>query len=146
MDYKKSNSYERTSIETAGKLDLVIMCYDKAIQLLKQAKGHFKTGDLEKKARKMQSALDIINELQSCINMEEGGQIARNLDGIYTYITRRLLQGDIKNDISVFDECVNILSELKDAWVEISHTRTEERIEAIRNHDPGIKEKVMVAA
>ncbi len=117
MGYGKfSNNYKRTSIETAGKIDLVIMCYERATQLLIQAKDHFKEDEIEKKARKMQKALDIINELQCCLNMKEGGQIARNLDAIYTYLNKRLLLGDIHKDLTAFDECVHILSELKVAW------------------------------
>jgi len=143
-----SQQYGRTSIETAGKLDLIIMCYEKTIQLLRQAKDHFDGNDIEKKARKMQKALDIINELQSCLNIEKGGQIAMNLDAIYTYITQRLLQGDINKDLSVFDECVNLLSELKEAWSEISRNQgKEEHMEAISSHqDSDIKQRVTVAA
>lgn len=114
------NNYKRTGIETAGKLDLVIMCYEKTIQLLMQAKRHFKENEIEEKARKMQKALDIINELQCCLNIEEGGQIAKNLDAIYTYLNKRLLLGDIKKELAVFDESVRILSELKEAWVGIA--------------------------
>ncbi|MBN1625119.1 MAG: flagellar export chaperone FliS [Deltaproteobacteria bacterium] len=121
MGYNMSNNYKKTSIETAGKLDLVIMCYEKAIQLLMQAKNHFEMNEIEKKARKMQKALDILNELQSCLNMEKGGQIAKNLDAIYAYLTRRLLLGDIKKDLDAFNESIRILSELKEAWDEIAH-------------------------
>ena len=121
MSYEKlSKNYNRTNIETAGKIDLVILCYERTTQLLIQAKGHFKENEIEKKARKMQKALDIINELQSCLCMKEGGQIARNLDAIYTYLNKRLLLGDIQQDISAFDECVRILTELKGAWDEIA--------------------------
>jgi flagellar protein FliS len=138
--------YRRANIETAGKLDLIIICYEKAILCLNQAKNHFKEKEYEKKSRKIQKALDIINELQSCLNIEKGGVIAKNLDAIYSYITNRILVGDIQKDVSVFDECVNMLEELKGAWVEISRPKAEERIEAIGKHDPNLKERIMVAA
>ena len=115
--------YRRANIETAGKLDLIIMCYEKAIQLLTQAKGHYLNNEIEKKATKMQKAINIINELKGCLNLKEGGQIAVNLDAIYTYLNKRLLLGDIKKDLSVFDESINILAELKSAWMEISNEK-----------------------
>jgi flagellar protein FliS len=140
------NNYKKASIETAGKLDLIIMCYEKAIQLITQARDHLENKEIEEKAQKLQKALAIISELQSCLDMEKGGQIAANLDAIYIYINQRLLLGDIQRDLSVFDECVGILSELKEAWGEISHPQTEQLVEAVGSNDPGVKEKLMVAA
>ena len=117
MDYGKVlNQYNRSKIETAGKLDLIIMCYERTIQLLTQIKDHIREKESEKKIYKVKKVLDIINELQGCLNMEKGGQIARNLDSLYTYITKRLLVGDIRKDITAYDEALRILSELNEAW------------------------------
>ena len=147
MAYGKiSQHYNRTSIETAGKLDLIVMCYEKSIQLLKQAKDHYEKNEIEKKARKMQKALDIINELKGCLNMEKGGQIAQNLDSIYTYVNRRLLLGDIQSDFSVFEECVNILGELKSAWEEISASEEKTQTAVMDSAEHRIKDGAQIAA
>jgi len=117
MVYRKVLSqYKRSSIETAGKLDLVIMCYEKVILLLTQIKEHAREKNVDKKVPKFKKVLDIINELQSSLDMEKGGEIARNLDSLYSYLTRRLIEGDIKKDLSVYDESIRILTELKEAW------------------------------
>ena len=130
MIYTKNlNQYRRSSIETAGKLDLIIMCYERAILLLTQARDHVKEKEYEKKVSKFQNALNIISELQTCLNKEKGGQIAENLDALYTYMTKRLLVGDIQKDLSAYDESIKILSELKEAWVAINSS--EERQEDI---------------
>ena len=113
---KVLSQYKKSSIETAGKLDLIIMCYEKAIQLLTQAKDHIRNNELAKKAHKVKKVLDIINELQGCLDMDNGGQIARNLDSLYSYMTKRLLVGDIRKDSSAYDETIRILSELNEAW------------------------------
>ena len=60
--------------------------------------------------------LDILNELQICLSFEKGGQIAQNLDAIYSFITRRLLEGDVKNDLTAYDESIRVLGELKQGW------------------------------
>lgn len=113
---KVLNQYKRSNIETAGKLDLIIMCYERAIQLLAQVKDHILENEPAKKVLKLKKVLNIIAELQSCLNMEKGGQIARNLDSLYSYMTKRLLVGDIRKDSAVYDEAIRILSELKEAW------------------------------
>jgi flagellar protein FliS len=118
--------YHRTTVETASKLELVIMCYEKAIQSLHEAKALIEAKEFEKKGKKLQLALDIINELQASLNFEKGGQIARNLDAIYGYIVRRLLQGDIQKDLKVYDESIRLLGELKEAWDQIAGHQAED--------------------
>ena len=111
-----SGQYQRTNITTASKVGLVVLCYEKAIQSLKQAKMNYEQKEFEAKANALQNAVQIINELQSSLDKDKGGAIAENLDNIYTYLTRRLLEGDIRKDLSVFDEGIHILGELKEAW------------------------------
>lgn len=113
---KVLNQYKRSNIETAGRLDLIIMCYERAIQLLGQTKDHVREKESAKKALKVKKVLDIIAELQNSLDMEKGGQIARNLDSLYSYMTKRLLVGDIRRDETAYDETIRILSELNEAW------------------------------
>jgi len=117
MSYKRMlGQYNKLNVETAGRLDLVLMCYEKAIESLWQARNSYEEGRFEQKARKLQRGLKILQELQGCLNFEKGGQIARNLDAIYGYLTRRLLEGDVKRDLTAFDEAVRILTDLKESW------------------------------
>jgi flagellar secretion chaperone FliS len=126
MGYGKFLSqYKRSNIETASKLDLVIMCYEKAILCLEQTKEHIKEKEFEKKVAKFQKALDIISELQCSLNMEKGGQVAKNLDALYSYVTKRLIVGDIQKNLAVFDESIHILSELLESWKAIKSTETD---------------------
>jgi flagellar protein FliS len=127
MQYQnRAGQYRRLHIETAGKLDLILMCYEKAIEMLRQAKVHFEGKEYEKKGRRMQKALEIIHELQSCLNFERGGEVARNLDSLYSYMTRRLIQGDVNKDLGAYDEVIRILSELKEGWEGIAETKEKE--------------------
>lgn len=112
--------YRKMEVETAGKMDLVIMCYDKAIQSLGQAKALYEEKAYEEKGRSLRRALDIVNELRLALDLDKGGEIARNLDALYEYLTRSLLQGDLRRDLRVFDEGVRILSTLKSAWEQIA--------------------------
>ena len=46
-------------------------------------------------------------------------QIVLNLADLYDYMTRRLLQGSVRNDPAMLDEVRGLLLELKSAWDEI---------------------------
>jgi flagellar protein FliS len=121
MTYGKTMArYQKTSVETARDIDLIIMCYEKAIQSLTQAQSHYEKDEFEQKAKKLQKALDIITHLQGCLDFEKGGQIARNLDALYTYMNKRMLETDIKHDPEGFCDVIKIMDELKGAWEEIS--------------------------
>jgi flagellar protein FliS len=126
MSYKKIiNQYEQTNVTTASKIGLVILCYDKAVQSLKLAKKCYESKEYESKANALQRAIRIINELQGSLDKEKGGAIADNLDSLYSYLVRRLLEGDLRGDLSIFDEAVVILSELKNAWEAIASKEAE---------------------
>jgi flagellar secretion chaperone FliS len=133
MGYGKLLSqYRRSNIETAGKIDLVIMCYENAILCLAQAKEHFKEKDIEKKVQKFEKALNLISSLQCCLDMEKGGQIAKNLDALYSYITKRLIVGDVQKDMKVYDESIRILSELLESWKAIKSSEADHEAPTMR--------------
>lgn len=111
MGYGKAfRQYNRSSIETAGKLDLIIMCYDKAILCINQAKSHLRDGEIIKKAAKLQNALDILSQLQSNLNFEKGGEIAKGLDSLYSYVRKRLILADIQKANFYFKIKLNRIS------------------------------------
>ena len=100
MDYGKAfRQYNRSSVETASKLELIIMCYDKAILCLEKSKDHYRDNEISKKAEKIKKALAIISELQASLNLDEGENIAKSLDSLYTYLTNRIVLADIQKTL-----------------------------------------------
>jgi len=96
------------------------MCYEGAIDSLKLAKEKIKEKDYEKKAKAIIKAQDIIEELMSSLNFEKGGEIADNLESLYNYMLRRILQGDLNKDVGAIDEVIGIFSDLLSAWQEVA--------------------------
>jgi flagellar protein FliS len=115
-----TNAYQQVSVSTADPVKLVIMCYDGAIGNLRLARDQYKNFAYEEKAKFLQKALDIISELEAALDLERGGKVAVNLKNLYQYVTRRLIEGDMKKDLRVFDEAIGILDELATAWREIA--------------------------
>jgi flagellar protein FliS len=107
--------YNKIEILTADPLKLIIMMYEGAIQALKDYKIYLQRNDYIAKESHLNKAQDIITELLASLNME-AGEIARLLAGIYSYVMKRLVQGDLKKDIKAIDEVIWILSELKEGW------------------------------
>lgn len=116
MVEKGMSAYQEISFLTADPKKLILICYRQAILNLKAAREHYLAKEYEKKARALQKALAIIYELNNALDFEKGGSIARNLDELYKYMTRCLLEADIKKDPNVFASVIGMLEELESAW------------------------------
>jgi len=121
-------SYRKANITTSDPVRLVIMCYEGVIDNLKLAKEKIKEKDHEKKAKAIIKAKDIINELMCSLNFEKGGEIASNLESLYNYMLRRILQGDLNKDVRPIDEVIGMFTELLSAWKEVT-SRPESQIQ-----------------
>ena len=119
-------SYRKTNITTSDPLRLVIICYEGVIDNLKLAKEKIKEKDYEEKAKALIKAQDIIAELKCSLDFEKGGEIANNLESLYNYMLRRILQGDINKNIGPIDEVIKMFKELLSAWQEVASRRDSE--------------------
>jgi flagellar protein FliS len=108
--------YSELDVTTANPLKVVLMLYDGAINFLKKAVQASREGDLKSKNLNANSARDIVMELNNALKMEEGGEIARSLRGLYFFMNRHIMQSNWKNDTKGFEEVIQLLGNLRDAW------------------------------
>jgi len=114
------NAYQQIEANGSNGLQLVVMLYDGAIRFLGDAKACSQQGDRRGKSAAISRALAILAELQSTLKIEEGGEIARSLDGLYSYITGRVLDANINGNDKGLDEAVKLLRTLNSGWMEIA--------------------------
>jgi flagellar protein FliS len=70
----------------------------------------------EGKAKLLGRVMEIIATLQSSLDHQNGGDISANLDRLYYYMSRRLLEASSANDNSMIDEVMTLLLEVKSGW------------------------------
>jgi len=124
MDKNVATMYQQANVLTANPLKLVLMCYEGAISNLELAKEAYMRKEYEAKAKALQKALDIICELDSSLSMEKGGEIAVNLRRLYLFMTKTLVEADVKKDMHTFDRIIDMLKELESAWIGIGSSVT----------------------
>ncbi|WP_028841011.1 flagellar export chaperone FliS [Thermodesulfobacterium hveragerdense] len=117
-------NYLENQVKNADPLDLVVMLYAKAISCLKISKNVIESGlnkpeDIKKKAENLGKATDIIAYLQGSLNLEKGGDIARNLNEVYQTLLNELIVANSQNDAKKIADSIEILEKLKKAWEEI---------------------------
>ena len=118
------NAYAKVGLETgvaaASPHKLVVMLYDGAMVALLSAINHMKSANIAGKGAAISKAITIIdNGLRASLDKSAGGEIAQNLDALYDYMGRRLLHANLKNDLAAVEEVHGLLSELREAWVQI---------------------------
>jgi flagellar protein FliS len=95
---------------------LVQMLMEGALDKIATAKGAMARRDYEGKSAQITWATSIINGLRSGLDMETGGEIANNLNDLYAYMNRRLIDANVANDVSILDEVSSLMVEIKSAW------------------------------
>jgi len=117
---RAAQAYLQTHVQSRSPLELVVMLYDGLLRFLGDAGGAIDGGDLPGKRDAISKALAVLSELQSTLNMEQGGEVATSLDALYTYVNGRLLDASMQNDRAPLDESARLLRTLREAWAEIA--------------------------
>ncbi|OXT08757.1 flagellar export chaperone FliS [Thermoanaerobacterium thermosaccharolyticum] len=106
--------YKRNSIMTASPEELVMMLYNGIIRFVNEAKQAIDDKNIERAHNSITRAQDIVLELMSTLDMQY--DISKNLYSIYDYISRRLIEANLKKDKVALDEVESLVSDLKDTW------------------------------
>ncbi len=93
------------------------MLFDGAIRFGQQALDYITRGEIEEAHSKLLRAQDIVNELIFSLNLDLG-EIAHNLQQLYTYINDLLVQANIKKDPAKCEKALQMLKELRSTWEE----------------------------
>lgn len=116
-------AYQQTQVQCGTPLELVVKLYDAAITNLVKARESLATGDLRAKRDAVSRALAIVSELQSSLDLKNGGEIATRLDALYIYVSGRILDFNAQRNVASLDEAHRLLITLRDGWQQIASTR-----------------------
>ena len=117
---KAMNAYRSvgvtSAVDYADAVQLIQMLFNGLMDSLADAEGHISRNDIAGKNQSISRATKIIIGLKGSLDFEKGGELARNLDDLYDYATRRLLKANIRNDIEAVQEIKGLLGEINGAW------------------------------
>ncbi|BBC41331.1 flagellar export chaperone FliS [Photobacterium damselae subsp. piscicida] len=116
-------AYKKVSVNaqlaSASPHRIIQMLYAGAIERLIQGKAAMEQGNIAMKCERLSKALDIIMSLRDCLSMEDGGDVANNLDSLYDYMIRQVSTANAENQPELIDEVITMLREIKSAWDQI---------------------------
>jgi flagellar protein FliS len=117
------NAYRETGVKTASQGKLVVMLYEEAVRQLEKAISMVKADNsiepksIENFGNALQKVEDIITELQVSLDLEKGGEIAKNLMALYIYFNKELLAATISHDKKKLSFILDMMSQLRDSWI-----------------------------
>jgi flagellar protein FliS len=93
---------------------------DGALERIDQAIGKISCGDINEAAVLVEKAIGIVNGLRESLDLNQGGEIADNLDALYEYIMFRLETMTTEAPLKTLEEVKNLLQEVNEGWSGIS--------------------------
>ncbi len=106
----------QTGVESASPHRLIQMLLEGALEKINLANGYMQRGEIALKGTHISWAISIIDGLRMSLDKESGGEIADNLDALYDYMGRRLVEANLKSDPVILKEVTGLLLEIKYAW------------------------------
>src|SRR5690606_3731393 len=112
--------YGRNAVESevnyASPHRIIQMLMEGALSKIATAKGCIARNDIAEKSRQITWGMNIIQGLRTSLDAQKGGDVAANLDSLYEYMGRRLLEANVTNDVAILDEVSSLLMEVKAGW------------------------------
>ena len=120
------NAYKKASVNTLDQNKLIIMLYDGAIKNASFAVQYMESEEIEKVHDSLIKTKNIVTELLATLNMDQGGEIAKNLKSLYSYMFSQLIEANMEKKSEPVLTVIDLLKELRGAWVQIKEKKKPE--------------------
>ena len=112
--------YMESRVLSAQPAELVELLYQIAIQSLKKAIGHLKSGDALERAGEVTRAQEAVNELMAALDHSVGASFTQTLASLYAYVQQQILKGHAGPSEEALQRAIGILSTLQEGWQGVS--------------------------
>ena len=104
------------SVTEASPYQLIQLLFQGVLDRISIAKACIAENEIGKKAENITKALNIIGELRGSLDHKKGGELSANLDNLYEYMSRRLVEANLRSDVAILNEVASLIGEIKSAW------------------------------
>ncbi len=111
-----ANSYVEQNVRAADPLSLVVQIYEIAVRQLAAARIALAHRNWAEKGKAIGRVSECISLLQNTLDKDAGGEVAANLDRLYSYFQTRLSHAHLQNDGNALEELSGHVKELLEAW------------------------------
>ena len=121
--YADAGNYLETQVFTASRSQLIQLlleraCRDlsQAIELVNHENEYERVRALPEAVRLVVHAQKIVTELQACLSIVKGGEIAINLARLYDFMLFKMAEATAQQNLSSLKDVLGMLEEILDGW------------------------------
>lgn len=103
----------------------VVMAYDGILKQVEIARKAIEAEDPETRFNALQRSSLIILSLQSALDHQSGGEIAKLMDTFYFSIDVRLMRQNREPDLALLDRIIKEIRLMRDAWADVDAQMAE---------------------
>ena len=115
-NFNPYQQYQQNFVNSAGKGQLTLMLYDGAARFIKHGIKGIEEKDIQSAHHSIIKAQNIIDHLNETLDKKY--ELSGSLASLYDYISRRLIEANIKKDRDILSEVLDLTSQLRDTWQE----------------------------
>jgi flagellar protein FliS len=108
---------------TASPAELVLMLYDGAIKFCNIAIAAIDAQDIAKAHTNIVKVEKIIDNFRVTLDMSY--PVAKDFDNVYEYLSRRLIEANLKKDKEILEEVCTHIRSMRDTWKEVMRRSNE---------------------
>lgn len=125
-----TNQYLANSVNAASPEQLMLMLYDGAIRFISLSIQAIENGQIDKRAYYINKTTAIVSEFAATLDHSMDPKLAEDLDALYSYMLKRMLDANLKNETAPLIEVRKMLSDLRATWTQAIDINKKELQEA----------------
>jgi flagellar secretion chaperone FliS len=112
------NAYKNNNVNYASKERLLLMLLDGSVNFSKIARQAIDDREVTKAHEYIIKTQNIFYELTYSLDVNLGGEWAKNLLKIYDFIICKLVEANIKKNVEIMNEVIPLIEDIRDTWEE----------------------------
>lgn len=118
---RAASAYQRVGVETsitgADPHQLVVLLFNGLLDSLSKVAGAMVRGDIQEKSQQVNRSIQILEDgLRAALNLEAGGEVARNLDALYRCSVIELTKANFQNSPAAVQSVIDLIRPVAEAW------------------------------
>ena len=119
--------YQEVAVRSASPAQLVVMVYDHLLLNLRRTRLAAEQGNVELRLQALDRARAALGELLAGLDLERGGEMAGQLNGLYAFFLGELVDIGLRPDVARLDRVIGMVAELRESFATIAAAPTAAR-------------------
>ncbi len=112
-------SYRRSAIAGASSIGLMIALFDTLAGDLCRASTALRKNDIETRCKELNHAALVLGQLESWIDLKNGGESAETLTRFYAYLRAKMMEAGATKSASLLETQIDMILHVRSAWQQL---------------------------